>query len=151
MNQVNDIYLAQGGKMAAYLEKAKGLMETFSIASIKVIPWSKNANVDALTKLASTRDAELLDVVSVEFLAKPSIKLQSEIIELTWETSWMDPIIAYLKNDKLPEKKTEAHILRPKATHYMLYDDKLYRRGYSMPLLECVLPTEVKNIMLKIH
>ena len=37
VNQVNDIYLAQGDKMAAYLEKAKGLMETFPIASIEVI------------------------------------------------------------------------------------------------------------------
>ena len=50
VNQVNDIYLAQGDKMAAYLEKAKGLMETFPIASIKVIARSKNLNVDALAK-----------------------------------------------------------------------------------------------------
>ena len=50
--------------MAAYLEKAKGLMETFPIASIEVIPRSKNANAYALAKLAST----------VEFLAKPNIK-----------------------------------------------------------------------------
>ena len=33
-----------------------------------------NKNVDALAKLASTRDAELLDIVLVEFLAEPSIK-----------------------------------------------------------------------------
>ena len=63
----------------------------------------------------------------------------------------MDPIIAYLKNDELPEEKTEALILRLKAALYVLYDDKLYRRGYSMPLLKCVLPTEAKNIMWEIH
>ena len=62
--------------MAAYLEKAKGLMETFLIASIEVILRSKNANIDALAKLASPRDTELLDVVSVEFLAEPNIKPQ---------------------------------------------------------------------------
>ena len=38
MNQVNDIYLARGNKMATYFEKANGLMKTFPIASIKVIP-----------------------------------------------------------------------------------------------------------------
>ena len=37
VNQVNDIYLARGDKMAAYLEKAKGLMETFPIAFIELI------------------------------------------------------------------------------------------------------------------
>ena len=68
-------------------------------------------------------------------------------MELTREPSWMDPIIAYLKNDELSEKKTKAHILQLKAARYVLYDDKLYRRGYSMPLLKRVLPIEVKNIM----
>ena len=63
----------------------------------------------------------------------------------------MDPIIAYLKNGKLPEEKMKAHILQLKVARCMLYDDKLYIMGYSMLLLKCILPTEVKNIMLKIH
>ena len=68
--------------MATYLEKAKELMGTFLVASIKVIPWSKNANVDSLAKLASRRDVELLDVVSMEFMAEPSINQRHEIMEL---------------------------------------------------------------------
>ena len=68
--------------MAAYLEKAKGLMGTFPIASLKVILQSKNANANSLAKLALTRDSELLDAVSVEFLAEPSIKPQPKIMEL---------------------------------------------------------------------
>ena len=85
------------------------------------------------------------------FLAEPYIKPQSEIMEMTWEPSWMDPIIAYLKNGKLPEEKTEAHILRLKLAHYVLYNEKLYRRGYLMPLLKYILPMEAKNIMWEIH
>ena len=80
---MNDIYVARADRMVAYLEKAKGLMETFPIAFIEVIPQSKNTNVDASEKLASTRDAKLLDAISVEFLAEPSIKPQSEIMKLT--------------------------------------------------------------------
>ena len=99
VNQVNDIYLARGDRMAAHLEKSKGPMEAFPITSIKVIP-----------KLALTRDSKLLDGVSVKFLAKPNIKPQSEIMELTREPSWIDPIIAYLKNGELPEEKTKACI-----------------------------------------
>ena len=63
----------------------------------------------------------------------------------------MDPIIAYLKNSELPKEKIEAHILRLKAARYVLYDDKWYRRAYSMPFLKCILPMEVKNIMWEIH
>ena len=59
----------------------------------------------------------------------------------------MDSIIVYLKNSELPEEKMEARILQLKAARYVLYDDKLHRIGYSMPLLKYVLPTKVKNIM----
>ena len=60
--------------MVAYLEKAKKLMETFPTIFVEVISWAKNTNADALAKLASTRDTELLDAMFVEFLAKPSIR-----------------------------------------------------------------------------
>ena len=53
--------------MVAYLNKA-----TEPASSIEVIPRKRNSNADALAKLASTSDANLLDVVSIEFLAEPS-------------------------------------------------------------------------------
>ena len=54
------------------------------------------------------RDTDLLDTVSVEFLAKSSIHLQQEIMELTQESSWMDLIAAYLKTGEQPKNKIEA-------------------------------------------
>ena len=68
--------------MVAYLDKAKELMNVIPTASIEVIPRSKNVNVDALEKLASTKNAELLDAVSVEFLVEASIKRQPKVMEL---------------------------------------------------------------------
>ena len=62
--------------MAAYLDKANEQLSLFSAASIEVIPRSRNLNANALAKLASTRDTYLLDTISVEFLAEPSIHLQ---------------------------------------------------------------------------
>ena len=138
---MKDIYLARGEKIAAYLEKEKEQLSLFSATSIDVTPRKKYLNADALVKLASTRDVVLLDVVSVEYLAEPSIYPQPGVMELTQEPSWMDPIVAYLKTSEQPKDKTEAHILRLKATCYALYDDKLYRRGYSMPILKYVTPS----------
>ena len=63
----------------------------------------------------------------------------------------MDPIVVYLKTGEQPGEKTKARILRLKAAHYVLYNNKLYRRGYFMPLLKCVTPLEVKYIMREIH
>ena len=139
VNQVNDIYLARGANMA-YLDKAKEQLSLFSATSVEVIPRSKNSNTDALAKLASTRDADLLDAISIEFLAEPNIHPQQGIMELIQESSWRNPIVVYLKIDEQPEDKMKARILWLKVARYVLYDDKLYRRGYSMPLLKCATP-----------
>ena len=60
--------------MAAYLEKAKKLISSISTFTIEVVPQSKNSHIDALAKLASIEDIELLNAISVEFLFEPSIK-----------------------------------------------------------------------------
>ena len=73
--------------MAAYLDKAREQMSLFSASSIEVIPQNKNSNADVLPKLVSTRDADLLDAVSVEFLVEPNIHQQQEEMELTQEPS----------------------------------------------------------------
>ena len=137
--------------MTTYLEKAKKLMEAFPTASIEVVPRSKNANTDALAKLASTRDVELLDTLSVEFLVEPSIRRQPKIMKITQEPSLMDLIIVYLRNNELLEGKTKAHILRLKVACYVIYDNKLYRRGYLISLLKCIPPSEVEYIMREIY
>ena len=104
-----------------------------------MVPRSKNSHADALAKLASTKDVELLNVVSIDFFYEPNIKQQPKVIELEHVPLWMDPIVAYVKTGELPGNKTEARILTMKVARYVIYDDKLYRRGYSIPLLECVI------------
>ena len=59
--------------MATYLQKAKDLLKSFNSYSIHQVPRSQNAQVDVLAQLASTKDVELLEVIPVEFLSKPSI------------------------------------------------------------------------------
>ena len=93
----------------------------------------------------------MLDAVSVEFLAEPNIRPQPKVMELKQEPSWMDPIIAYLKNSEQPEGKMEAHVLRLKMARYVLYNGKLYKRGHWMPFLKCIPPTEAKYITSEIH
>ena len=137
--------------MVAYLDKEKEQLSLFFVASIEVILRRRNSNTDALAKLVLTRDADLLDAVFVEFLDEPNIHPPQGVMELTQEPSWMDPIIAYQKTGEQPEDKTEAQILRLKAARYVLYNNKLYRRDYSMPLLKCVIPSEAKYIMREIY
>ena len=63
----------------------------------------------------------------------------------------MDPIVAYLKNGELPENTMKAQVLRLHVARYVIYNDKLYKRGYFMPLSKWVVPSEVEYIMREIH
>ena len=63
----------------------------------------------------------------------------------------MTPIIRYLKDRVLPEDKKIARLLRLKATHYTLYDDQLYKRGFSTPLLKRVDLEQGNHILQEIH
>ena len=73
VNKVNETYHVRGEKMVTNLEKAKELIRSISTFSIEVVPRSKNSCADALAKLAYIKDAELLNVVSVEFLFDPAL------------------------------------------------------------------------------
>ena len=56
--------------MVEYLNKVKDLSEQFKKYSIIQVPGEQNVNVDALAKLASSKDADTLNVILVEYLAK---------------------------------------------------------------------------------
>ena len=50
----------------------------------------------------------------------------------------MDPIVSFLKDDTLPEEKSETEKIRRKAPRFWLSEDhKLYKRFYSGPYLLC--------------
>ena len=59
--------------MVAYLAKVKGELSEFEYSFIEQIPREQNSNVDALARLATTKEAETLNVVPVEFLENPSV------------------------------------------------------------------------------
>ena len=74
MYKFTNEYQVRGEKMAAYLQKAKDLLSTFSSFTIRQVPREQNTQADALARLASTKDAELLEVIPLKFLGKPSIR-----------------------------------------------------------------------------
>ena len=63
----------------------------------------------------------------------------------------MTPIIQYHKDDKLLEDKYKARLLKLKAIKYILYDGRLYKRGFSIPLLKYVDLEEGNYILREIH
>ena len=63
----------------------------------------------------------------------------------------MDDIVIYLKDDKLHEDRDLAQKVRYHAEHYLLLNNKLYKRGVSTPLLRCLNDEEANRVLNEIH
>ncbi|KAL5583361.1 hypothetical protein UlMin_015803 [Ulmus minor] len=98
--------------MAFYLEKAKELLGQFDTVTITQIPRNENTNADALARLATGLEDSLLKTVPLEILDEPSINKRQQVDTISDKPTWMDPIMAYLRDGTLPQEKFEARRLR---------------------------------------
>ena len=63
----------------------------------------------------------------------------------------MDDIVIYLKEDKLSDDQEQTLRVRYHVEHYLLVNDKLYKREVSTPLLRCLNDKEAKEVLSEIH
>ena len=56
----------------------------------------------------------------------------------------MTPIISFLQDGYLPEEAEEAKKARKRVAKFIILNETLYKRGFSMPYLKCVDEEEVK-------
>ena len=93
-------------------------------------------------------------MVTVEVLNSPSSRaVDSDMVcTMSLVASWMDPLMAYLRDDQLPEDQKKADIVKRKAPGYWLSKEgSLYKRSFSGPYLLCVHPDLVDNLLYEIH
>lgn len=63
----------------------------------------------------------------------------------------MDLIIAYLEEEKFPKDKLKARKLRLRVARYVIIGKTFYKKGFSMPYLQCVLLEEAEYILREVH
>jgi hypothetical protein len=64
----------------------------------------------------------------------------------------MSPILAYLKDDVLPEERKEVDRIRRIAPRYWVSKEGDFnRRSYTGPYLRCVHPNTVQDLLWEIH
>ena len=136
--------------MAKYLQKVKDLVARLGYFEISHISMSENARVDALSRLA-TSAYDAFGRTLVENLEQLSIDKIEEVLQLTAESSWMDPIVRYLTDGISPEDPTESKRLRWLASQYLMTDGRLYKRSFSLPLLRCLGPTNADYALREVH
>ncbi|XP_052189979.1 uncharacterized protein LOC127799798 [Diospyros lotus] len=75
----------------------------------------------------------------------------AEQLCLNLEPSWMDPLVSYLKDGRLPKSDLEARELKRRAQKFILINEELYKRSFTQPLLRCVRPRKANYVLREIH
>ena len=152
-NQISEEYQARDERMAAYLTIAQSLLSKFDSIQVAQIGREYNSHADILSKLATTLETDKQRTICIETLDQPSFQNQEvPVCSISCQPSWMDPILSYLKDNKLPEDKKEAKIIKCKASRYWVSNEGLlYKRSFIGPYLLCVHPEKVRDFLFEIH
>ncbi|GAU22605.1 hypothetical protein TSUD_135050 [Trifolium subterraneum] len=153
-SQVSGEYQTKDERLLEYPNLIRTRLAKFKETEVKHVPREHNARADVLSKLANTRRKKAGNQSLIqETLTKPSIEKTVEVMHVCAidEQSWMTPVYNFLKSNTLPANAKEATKIRKRACSYVLLNDKLYRRGFSVPLLKCVEEARVEFILQEIY
>ena len=137
--------------MKKYLKKVTSLILTFNIFDIQQISRMKNFRADLLSKLAILAPIELPKGVFFKVLKCPSSEEPLSVMQVEHELRWIDLLVTYLKDGVLPYDPKEAQKIKNQVSKYVLYEGKLYKRSYSLPLLRCLRPSEADFALWEVH
>jgi len=65
--------------------------------------------------------------------------------------TWMTPYQCYLTDGILPLDPAEARKVKKNSSKYTLIDGKLFRHGFTHPILVCVDGEQCTHIMAELH
>ena len=154
VGQVKGDLEARDERMQGYLSQVRHLQLGFESFNLLHIPKSGNTQSDSLATFTTSSALSLPRVILVEDLCKPT-KVRREVVhvyQVRVRHSWMDPVVLFLKEDILPEEKSEADKIRRKAHRLWLSEDqKLYKRSFSGPYLLCIHPEASKLLLEELH
>ena len=99
------------------MSQVRNLQSEFESFKLSQVPKNKNTHVDSLVTLATSLAQSLPRVILVEDLCK-LVEVRANMVhvhQIRVSPSWMDSIVLFLKEDVLPENKSEVDKVRRKA------------------------------------
>ncbi|CAJ2669315.1 unnamed protein product [Trifolium pratense] len=153
-SQVLGEYQTKNDNLSEYLVLVKEKITKFNSVEILHVPREHNKRADILSKLASTKRKGGNKSVIQEILPRPSIEKPSKGVDINVigdKDCWMTPVYNFLEHGTLPDDQKQAAVVRRRACSYVILDGKLYRRGFSIPLLKCVDEDTADYILREVH
>ena len=119
-------------------------------AKVIQIPRGENEQADRLAKIAFAKHMITFDNVLSSVQLSPLID-SVDVQEIGYEENWTTPLVSYLKNGVLPDRKEATRKLKVQVARYVLIKDVLYKRDFSHPYLRCLGPEEADYVMSEVH
>ena len=89
VKQIEDSYKSRGEKMVLYLKKVQELFKKLIRVKVRHVPRVENSRADALEKLETASQEDLVRLVPVEHLLEPSVNIDNEEVSpVMSEPSW---------------------------------------------------------------
>lgn len=139
--------------MAKYQALVRAEVKKFAAIRMEQIDCEENSQADELAGLASMQNT-FPNPLMIEFLPRPSIKEPEapEVLCTNLGSSWMDPIITFLKDRVLLIEKKEANKIRVKSERFWLSPPcTLYKKSFTGPYLKCIHPSKVEAFFFETH
>ena len=124
------------------------MWQKFSQIQITQILREKNSKADELSRV-DPDDPQATKEILIEILNRPSTVIEKEIMIIE-ARDWRSQIIEYLKSPAIATE-SESTKLRIRAVRYILIDDVLYKKFFSLPYLRCLGPDEAQYTLREIH
>ncbi|XP_075659069.1 uncharacterized protein LOC142628929 [Castanea sativa] len=136
-----------------YLQLVKQIMNQFLKVKVFQVARGENQHADSLATLASSLTEEVPRLIKVELVVELSINVRVGISLITGtEPCWMDPIIDFLAEDRVPANEKEAERIRqPAAWYWLSANHKLYRRSFEGLYLQCLHPSKIEELLTELH
>ena len=111
VSQVQGSFEAQDFRMKEYLKVVKQVMGKLCTTKVNQVARGQNRHADSLATLASTMIENVPQLIEVEVISEPSINTTTDVglvgvgvtAILTTEPCWMDLIIDFLVEDRVPD------------------------------------------------
>ena len=151
-SKIEGTYEAPEPVMQKYFNKVKTMVTGLQSFEVKLVTRAEYMAADALSKLASSSVSDKKRSVMVETLGEWSIDTPSTTVHTIGQSpEWYNDILAYKLTGTLLEEKMAAKKLKRDFSWYCILQGRLYKKGFSLPLLRCVTAYEATKIIEEIH
>ncbi|XP_056694872.1 uncharacterized protein [Spinacia oleracea] len=150
-SQYRGEYEAREPSMQRYLALMKEAVAQLESFEIQLVPRAENNQADALSKLASSTLQNLERTVMVEVQEEKSIDKKPAVNFIDTEPQWYDSIVSYKLGRGLPTAEQEQKKVIRNEHWFVIYQGKLYKKSFSLPLLRCVSTEESQRVIEEIH